>query len=148
MNFQRINSSNQDFIDLVKKLDAYLAITDEDEHDFYDQFNSIESLKHCMVAYDGERAVACGAIKPYNEDLMEVKRMYTLPESRGRGIARKLLQQLEQWATELGYNGTILETGRRQVEAVIFYEKCGYSIIPNYGQYEGMENSICFQKMS
>lgn len=146
MKYIRTSSDNQDFKELVKKLDTYLAVTDGDEHAFYDQYNSIDDIKHCLVAYDGDKAVACGAIKAFDSESQEVKRMFTLTEYRGRGLASSLLAELEKWALELGSKSTILETGLRQVEAVALYKKCGYSIIPNYGQYADMENSVCFKK--
>ena len=78
---------------------------------------------------------------------MEVKRMFTLPESRGKGIATKVLNELENWASELGYAKCMLETGKRQPEAVRLYQKNGYKQIPNYGQYINMDNSVCFEKL-
>ena len=78
---------------------------------------------------------------------MEVKRMYTLPEFRGQGYAAKILLELENWAKELGYKSCVLETGKRQPEAIQLYKKNGYRIIPNYGQYKGIKNSICFEKI-
>jgi GNAT superfamily N-acetyltransferase len=77
---------------------------------------------------------------------MEVKRMFTLPECRGKGVATKVLDELEKWATELGYKKCILETGKRQPEAIALYKKNGYKRISNYGQYVAMENSVCFEK--
>lgn len=77
---------------------------------------------------------------------MEVKRMFTLPEYRGNGFAVIILEELEKWAKESEYEKTVLETGKLQLEAVALYKKCGYEIIPNYGQYIGVENSICFEK--
>ena len=77
---------------------------------------------------------------------MEIKRMYTSPGSRGTGIATKILTELEVWATELSYERCVLETGKRQPEAIRLYTKSGYQQIPNYGQYVGIENSICFEK--
>ena len=142
----RTNSKNTDFINLVKELDVYLKITDEDEHDFYNQFNSIDVLKEVVVTYVSENAVGCGAIKKFDNSTVEVKRMFVSLDNRGTGVAQKILQELETCAKELGYKKCILETGVRQVEAVKFYKKCGYKIIPNYGQYQGMENSICFEK--
>ena len=142
----RTNSKNKDFINLVKELDVYLKITDEDEHDFYNQFNSIDVLKEVVVTYVSENAVGCGAIKKFDNSTVEVKRMFVSLDNRGTGVAQKILQELENCAKELGYKKCILETGVRQVEAVKFYKKCGYKIIPNYGQYQGMENSICFEK--
>ena len=142
----RTNSKNKDFINLVRELDAYLKITDEDEHDFYNQFNNTDVLKNIVVIYDDKIAVGCGAIKKFDETSAEVKRMFVSLEKRGSGVAQKILQELEICAKELGYQKCMLETGIRQVEAVKFYKKCEYQVIPNYGQYQGMENSICFEK--
>lgn len=143
---KRTNSANKDFIKLVKKLDAYLKITDEDEHDFYNQFNHIDVLKEVVVFYAEDLAVGCGAIKKFDDTSVEVKRMFVVSEKRGLGVAQKILRELEMCAMELGYKKCVLETGIRQVEAVKFYKKCDYKIIPNYGQYKNMENSICFEK--
>lgn len=119
---------------------------DGEDHAFYDQFNKIDALKNCIVIFKDDKAVACGAIKPINENSMEVKRMFTLPEYRRNGFAVVVLEELEKWAKELDDEKTVLETGKLQVEAVALYKKCGYEIIPNYGQYIGVENSICFEK--
>lgn len=146
MNILRTTSENQDFQNLVKQLDAYLAIIDGDEHGFYDQYNKIDSLRNCIVIFDNDETVACGAIKAFDEKSMEVKRMFTLPEERGKGLASAILKELETWTKELGYEKTILETGKRHTEAVALYQKCGYKVIPNYGQYAGVENSVCFEK--
>ena len=142
----RTNSSNQDFIYLVKQLDAYLAEKDGRDHAFYNQYNKLDKIKYAVVVYENDKPVACGAIKEYDKNTMEVKRMFTLPECRGKGIASSVLNALEEWATELGYKKCILETGKRQPEAIALYKKSGYKNIPNYGQYTGMNNSVCFQK--
>ena len=142
----RTNSKNKDFMNLVKELDAYLKVTDEDEHDFYNQFNNIDVLKEVVVTYVSGIAVGCGAIKKFDNSAVEVKRMFVLKENRGTGVAQKLLVALENWARELGYRKCVLETGIRQIEAVKFYKKCTYKVIPNYGQYSGMKNSICLEK--
>jgi len=109
----RANSDNQDFIELVKYLDAYLAGKDGDEHLFYSQFNKIDKIKYAVVAYENDKPVGCGAMQEYNSNTMEIKRMYTGPASRGKGIATKVLSELEIWATELGYENCILETGKK-----------------------------------
>ena len=100
-----------------------------------------------MVAFDGDRYVGCGAMKEFDPTAMEVKRMFTLPEYRGRGVAQKVLMELEQWALALGYVRCVLETGKRQPEAIALYTRAGYQITENYGQYKGMENSVCFEKL-
>jgi GNAT superfamily N-acetyltransferase len=143
---QRGDSNTEDFIVLVQKLDASLAITDGDEHTFYDQFNKITNIKHAIVAYENNIAVGCGAIKKYNQDSMEVKRMFVEPDHRNKGIAKIMLTELEAWAKELGATKCILETGIRQVSAIHLYKNFHYTIIPNYGQYANVENSVCFEK--
>jgi putative acetyltransferase len=142
----RTESDNPDFIELVRHLDADLAEKDGGDHSFYAQFNKIDKIRHAIVAYQKDRAVGCGAMKEYDPDTMEVKRMYTLPENRGQGIATGILAELETWAAELNYGKCVLETGKRQPAAIELYRKNGYKITPNYGQYVGIENSVCFEK--
>ena len=143
---QRTNSSNPDFINLVKQLDAFLAFIDGDDHLFYNALNTIGSIKHALVAYAEDKPVACGAIKNFDAKAMEVKRMFTLPEWRGQGLALQIVNELENWTKELGYTTCVLETGIRQPEAIALYKKLGYQPIPNYGQYAGVYNSVCFEK--
>lgn len=145
MKLIRTNSDNQDFIQLVKMLDEYLAYTDGEDHAFYDQYNKIDMLKHCVVLYEEENAVGCGAIKPYDENSAELKRMFVIPEFRGKGYASKILSELENWAKELGFQSVILETGINQLEAIKMYDRT-FERIENYGQYKGVENSLCFKK--
>ncbi len=143
---KRTTSKQQDFIDLVTALDRDLGQRDGEEHEFYNQFNSISGLRYALVAYQGAKPVGCGAIKEFDPTSMEVKRMYVLPETRGQGIASQILRELEKWAKQLDYKSCVLETGKRQPEAIALYTKNGYKFTPNYGQYQGVENSICFRK--
>jgi putative acetyltransferase len=142
----RTSPENIDFQILVKELDADLSSKDGNEHAFYSQFNKIDAIKFVLVAYDDDTPVGCGAIKEYSSDKMEIKRMYVSPHKRGQGVATLILTELENWALELNYKKCLLETGKRQPDAVRLYIKNGYTIIPNYGQYEGIENSVCFGK--
>jgi putative acetyltransferase len=142
----RTDSENQDFIGLVKYLDAELAERDGEDHPFYAQYNKIDRIKYVVVAYEDQKPLGCGAIKEYEPNVMEVKRMYVSPASRGKGIATRVLTALENWAAELAYEKCILETGKKQPEAIGLYQKNGYFLIPNYGQYAGIENSVCFEK--
>ena len=142
----RTNADNEDFQKLVRELDADLKVRDGQEHLFYAQFNKIDTIKYAIVAYENDIPVGCGAIKKYDADSMEIKRMYVLPDKRGQGIASAILKELEQWAWELGGRKCLLETGRKQPEAIALYTKNGYAIIPNFGQYEQVENSVCFEK--
>jgi putative acetyltransferase len=143
----RTDSGNTDFINLVNELNAYFAVIDGEDHAFYNQFNKISSLKYVIVVYENDKPVGCGAIREFSTGIMEVKRMYVLPECRGKGIASKILSELESWAKELGYNTCVLETHKKQADAVALYSKAGYKVIPNYGQYANMETSLCFEKV-
>lgn len=143
---KRTSSKDPNFVALVRHLDEELAIIDGDEHGFYSQYNKIDQINHVVLIYDETTTIACGAIKEYLPDAMEVKRMFTLSKYRGKGAASLLLKELEKWAAELGYAKCVLETGKRQKDAVALYLKNGYQITPNYGQYIGVENSICFEK--
>jgi GNAT superfamily N-acetyltransferase len=145
-NLIRTNSDNSDFRKLIALLDEELQIRDGDEHSFYAQFNIIDKIRHVVVAYEADEAVGCGAIKEYESNVAEIKRMFVRTEQRGRGIARNILSDLETWAGELDFSECILETGLKQPEAIALYRKSGYETIPNYGQYSGVENSVCMKK--
>jgi putative acetyltransferase len=142
----RTNSENADFIKLVALLDADLKFRDGADHAFYSQFNKIDKIKYTVIAYENEIPVGCGAFREYSPGTVEVKRMYVLENTRGKGIATKILSELEKWAGELNYSHCVLETGKNQPEALGLYKKNGYSIIPNFGQYQNVENSVCFKK--
>lgn len=143
----RTDFQNQDFVTLVKLLDADLKIRDGVEHDFYNQFNKIDGLKNVVVAYENKIAVGCGAFKKHDENMVEIKRMYVAVEGRRKGIASKVLGELERWAKELKHSKCILETGKQQPEAIELYKNCAYNITANFGFYENVENSVCFEKL-
>jgi len=142
----RTDSNNEDFHELVIQLDRDLKIRDGADHSFFAQYNKIDSIKYVVVAYIQNKPVGCGAIKHYSESVMEVKRMFVVPEKRGHGIASVILRELENWSRELNYKKCILETGLRQPEAISLYKKNKYLIMPNYGQYKTVTSSVCFEK--
>ena len=142
----RTDSGNEDFWQLVPILDKELAILDGEDAEYYAQFNKTETIPHVVVAYHNGIPVGCGAIRAYEGDTAEIKRMFVLRPYRRKGIAEKVLHELEAWAGELSYATLILETGVVQPEAIALYQKNGYQVIPNYGQYAGMPKSVCMQK--
>ncbi len=142
----RTNSKHPHFVALVKQLDDLLSVVDGDKHEYYHQFNGIEGLPYVIVSYYNGKPIACGAMKPYDSTTVEVKRMYTHPDSRGKGLGKSILQELEQWAKELGYKNLILETGTSFEAANNLYKKYGFIQIPNYDQYVDIKDSVCFQK--
>jgi GNAT superfamily N-acetyltransferase len=142
----RTTSENPDFRALVQLLDQDLAERDGAEHGFYAQYNKVDLIRHAVVAYQHDKPVGCGAFKEFEPGMVEIKRMYVRPECRQQGVARAVLGELETWAAELGYTTAVLETGKRQPEAIALYQRNGYEFTPNYGQYVGIENSVCLRK--
>lgn len=142
----RTDSDNADFRYLVSLLDRDLKIRDGEEHSFYAQFNKLDKINHVIVAYKESKPVGSGALRAYTTDSAEVKRMFVDPQYRGQGIAKYVLAELEAWAKELNFSSCILETGKKQPEAIGLYQKGGYIVFPNYGQYENIENSLCMRK--
>jgi len=144
--FIRTTSKNFDFRKMVNALDEDLNQRNGDIQRQYDLYNKIDKIKHAVVVYVGENPVGCGCFKRFDEETVEMKRMFVLPEMRGKRLAARLLQELETWAVEEGFTQAVLETGRRQIEAQSLYSKAGYFRTENYGQYVGMEDSICYRK--
>jgi GNAT superfamily N-acetyltransferase len=95
---------------------------------------------------DDGRAVGCGGVARFDETRSELKRMFVVPEARGRGLGRRLLVELEEEARQLGYVGVVLETGDLQPEALGLYRSSGYEPIPCYPPYSERSLSLCFEK--
>jgi putative acetyltransferase len=146
ISINRTTSEDPDFRSLVTMLDKDLAIRDGKDAPFFAQYNKIDSIKYVIVAYFNNEPAGCGAIKYYEGDTIEVKRMYVKPAYRKNGIARIVLADLEKWAAELGFTFCILETGKKMPEAIGLYESSGYEYIPNYGQYAEVHTSVCMRK--
>ena len=144
---KRTTSDDADFINLVILLDQDLKIRDGLEHFFFAQFNKLDSIRNVVVYYSDNIPVGCGAFKKYDAQTVEIKRMFVKEEFRRNGIAGKILKELESWAKESGFSACVLETGKKQPEAIRLYQNSGYEIIPNYGQYENVENSVCMRKV-
>ena len=144
---QRTDSYNVYFRELVAMLDTFLAERDGKDHAFYAQFNKQDNIKNTIVCFDDNEAIGCGAFKQYDETTVEIKRMFVKPSYRTKGAATEVLQELEKWAIENNFSLAILETVKNQPEAVALYKKNGYTIIPNFGQYKNVENSICMHKI-
>ena len=143
----RTNSGNNDFIKLISLLDNELNERYGKEQDQYNQYNTLESIKNVVIAYDNKTSIGCGSFKEFDSDTVEIKRMYLKNDKRGSGAATQILEELEKWAAELGYTKSVLETGKGQPDAIKFYAKCGYKVMENFGQYKGMPLSLCMSKI-
>ena len=143
---KRTQSESKDFSYLIAQLDNDLNGRYHREQSKYDQYNKVDSIATVIVAFDEEKPVGCGCFKEYDNDTVEMKRMFVTPDYRGRRISKQVLGELEAWAKELGYSKAVLETGSGQPEAIGLYTRCGYERIENYGQYKDFPNSLCFEK--
>ncbi len=146
MELVRVSGCHPDFNRLVASLDEELNDRYGLLQKEYDRFNLVGDVETAVVGYIDGLAVCCGCFKEYNHNSAEVKRVFALPEFRGKGIARLLLDELERWMMETGYSKAMLETGIKQPEAIRFYRKCGYIPVPNFGHYTGNSDSICMCK--
>ena len=99
-----------------------------------------------LCAFLASEAVACGALRLLEPGLAEVKRMYVLPNYRGRGLAQAMLDALESLAVERGISSLVLETGTGQTAAQALYLKCGWTDREPYGEFIGSPTSVCFEK--
>jgi putative acetyltransferase len=100
-----------------------------------------------LVAYDETgTAVGCGGLRELDRTEGEVKRMFVHPAARGTGVSTAILSRLEELARARGWSRLVLETGDRQPDAIRFYQREGFTRIPNFGHYVGHEHSLCFGK--
>lgn len=99
-----------------------------------------------LVAYIDNAPVGCGAVRSIEEGAAEIKRMYVAPGFRQRGVARRVLEALEQEARNLGVTRLLLETGSRQPEAIALYEKAGYVVRGPFGEYDASPLNVFFEK--
>jgi GNAT superfamily N-acetyltransferase len=113
---------------------------------FYAQFNKSNLLKNVLIAYENNFPVGIGAYKEFDPETIEIKRMFTVLDQRGKGVAKAILTELENWAKEEKYSIALLETGIELKDAQYLYQKKGYQVIDNYGQYIGVKNSVCMKK--
>lgn len=142
------NGTNPDFVMLCSQLDKYLfeMVGGEKQRKQYSQYNTLEDIHDVILAYENDRPIACASFKFHDTDTVEVKRVFIRKEYRGKGLSKQLMTELENQAKTKGYSKLILETGEQLPAAIAFYKKAGYSVIPNYGQYQDMKESVCMQK--
>ena len=143
---RRTNSTDQNFLQLISLLDKELWNRYPELQVEYEKHVKLEYIETVLVAYFENLAVGCGCFVAHNNKLIEIRRMYVLPDYRGKGISRIILNELEKWATELGYKTAILETGNKQPEALNLYKNSGYIETDRYGPFKDLESSFCFRK--
>ena len=142
----RTSTGNPDFIHLVNLLDNELWNELNEDQATYDQYNKVPDLPTAIIIYADEKPVAIGCFKKYNNDTVEIKRMFVDKNYRGKSISKLVLNELEKWAVEQGFEFSILETSVHFNVAQTLYKTAGYCIIPNYDQYAGLKESVCMKK--
>lgn len=146
LTIKRTSTNDDDFISLTSILDHEFWNELGEDMETYDQFNKVPDLSTAIIIYDKQKSIACGCFKPYDKQTVEIKRMYVDKSYRGKGISKMILQELEKWAAEKNFQFAILETSIHFDVAKNLYKQSGYIVIPNYDQYEGLEESVCMKK--
>lgn len=142
------DGTNSEFVALCKCLDQELdqMVGKVIQREKYEKYNQLDRIYDVIIVYDQGKAIGSGGYRFYNDETVELKRIYLAPEYRSQGIGRELLQRLEARAKIQGYTYAILETGDLLKDAMRLYTKAGYEVIPNYGPYVDMSESICMSK--
>ena len=143
---KRTTAGDHDFQLLAKKLDHELWVELNEDQATYDQYNKVPDLPTVVVAYHNGEPAACGCFKTLDSDTVEIKRMFVCKEQRSKGLSKKILNELERWAKEKNYRYAVLETSIHFTTARNLYTVAGYKIIPNYGPYTGLPESVCMKK--
>ena len=148
MNIKIIHTDSRikDFIKLIKLLDDDLNGQYGELQKQYDKHNKVDYINDVVIIYDDEVPVACGGFKEHDSESVEMKRVFVKKENRRQGLSKKVINELEKLVQAKGYKYAVLETGKKQIEAINLYKSSGYEMIENYGPYVGYENSICMKK--
>lgn len=148
MRIEYTDGRDRNFIELCHELDDFLneIVGGEENRAEYLQYNKLDDIHDVVVAYENDVPVGSASFKKYDDECAEVKRVFVKQEYRGRGISNILMKMLEERAREKGFKYFILESGEPLVSAMALYRKSGYKVIPNYGQYVDMEESVCMKK--
>lgn len=142
---QKTDCKNPDFLKLCDELDSFLnhAIGGEEKREKYKKFNHADTMDCVIIAYDGEEAIGCGALRKYSEKEIEVKRVFVREIYRGKHIGSMIIETLIAQARQMGFQRMILETGVFLSASVHLYQQYGFKEIENYGAYQNMPESLC-----
>ena len=146
MELQFVTAKSADFRALAAMLDAYYFELVGDIQLRYAEPNRPENMDALAVVYENGIPIACGAWKAVDRQTAELKRIYVLPEHRRRGVASRMIQQLESHAAFHGYRQMILETATTTLDSQRLYLDLGYRRVAYYGSPAGAENCLCFIK--
>lgn len=142
---QQVPWNHSDFLQLCDELDMFLnrAIGGEDKREKYKKYNHLDTMDYVIVAYDGQQAAGCAALRKYSETEVEVKRVFVKESHRGQGIGGQMLEHLIKHAQVMAYKYMLLETGAFLEASVRLYKRYGFEQTENYGDYKDMPESLC-----
>lgn len=142
---QQVPYSHPHFLALCDELDQFLnhAIGGEDKREKYKKYNHLDSMDYVIIAYAGQHAAGCAALRKYSDTEIEVKRVFVQESYRGQNIGGQMLAHLIEHAQKLGYQRMLLETGEFLAASVRLYQRYGFTRIENYGDYKNMPESLC-----
>lgn len=146
---RRENINSVDAASLILALNTELSVRYPEEganHFRLDAEEVAEGRGAFLIAYAGGKPVGCGATRRIDEDTCEIKRMYVVPDARGRRVGHAILEALEAESRSLGARHMVLETGERQPEALNLYGHAGFERIPAFGEYISSPLSVCMGK--
>jgi len=144
-----MDGENLDFIGLSHLLDEHLnqIVGGEQNRIQYIPYNQLNGIQDVILAYDDVIPIGCASFRYYSDKVAEVKRVFVKDAYRGRGISKKIMNLLEQRAKDKGFNKFILESGYPLIVAMHLYRSLGFKVMPNYGVYKDMVDSICMEKI-
>lgn len=144
---RQVDPAGPEAAELIQALDAEL-----NEHYPKEQIHGIDVSEFkaadgfFVIAFINNETVGCASFRPLDKKTAELKRMFVRKKIRRQGIARKLLEFIEQSAQKRDFERLCLETGAKQPEAISLYQSAGYYEIPVFGEYKNDPASICFEK--
>ncbi len=147
MNLKYTDGNDPEFISLCDALDHSLnvAMGGFENRKKFVPFNQAKTMDLVVILYKDSTPIACGAIRRYDQNTAEIKRMFVKEEYRGQHFGKTILEELIHNAKERGYQSLLLETGNFLARAVALYKSTGFVVIPNYPPYENMEESVCMK---
>lgn len=142
-----VEVDHPDLISLVDQLnDFFNQEWGPDVAKGYQNHHNLAAMACAVVAYQQDQPVGCGCWKRLADGRPEIKRMFVQPKARSGGVASRVLAALEEDILKQGDDRAVLETGAEMTSAISFYQKQGYQIIPNYGDFIGDDWCVCLEK--
>ena len=140
------SEKDERFIELTKELDNEYFQLHGDVVLKYQDYNDLNDPHIVMLALNWGKPIACASFRLFDKDTIEIRRVYVKKRYRKKGIAYKLVKQLEKLAMEENFKYSVIETGKENIAAINLYKKLDYEIVDNFGMFEGDDLCICMKK--